>query len=437
MIWEILVIILLVILNGFFAMSEIAIVSSRRARLQQMADSRDGNGARSALRLADDPATFLSTVQVGITLVGIVAGAYGGATLAVPLGEFLGEQFPWVVPYGDDVGFVLVVALITFSSLIIGELVPKRMALVNPEVIASRVSPFMRGLSRVAAPVVWLLGFSTNTVLKALRVPIDREQTVTEEEVKSLIKEGTMSGVFEPAERQMIEGIFGLSDRTVRSLMTPRPDIVWLDSADPTDAVAREIHESGYSRFLVCHGDVDDFHGIVTTKALLDQALNGRPFDLIAVAVAPLVVHDGTPVFRMLELFKQAKIHMAVVVDEYGSVEGLVTVTDILEAIAGELPHSGDDEQAGIVQRADGSWLVDGMTPIEDVENLLGMRAMKGDGDFHTLAGFMLDQFGYLPRAAEHFEWHGLCFEVVDMDGRRIDKVLIRDGDANKGVDLT
>ncbi|CAO3434333.1 hemolysin family protein [Azospirillum doebereinerae] len=425
MIWELLVILLLVLLNAFFAMSEMALVSARRARLQQMAEGKGGRGARAALELSEDPSRFLSTVQVGISVTGIVAGAYGGATLAERFGGLLNEV-PWIAPYGQPAAFALVVAAITYLSLIIGELVPKRVALVDAERIAAFVAGPMRALSRIAAPIVWLLGVSTDTILRLLRVPTSREQTVTEEEVKTLIKEGTQTGVFDPAERQMIEGVLHLADRSVRSIMTPRPDLIWVDINDPADSVGREIRESGYSRFPVCSGDVDELQGIVSAKALLDQSLKGLPFDLRSALSEPLVVHDGTPVLRLLDLFKQASVHMAVVVDEYGSVEGIVTMTDILEAIAGELPEHGHEGDASAIQREDGSWLVDGMTPIEEVEALVGMKNMKGEGDFHTLAGFLLDRFGHVPTAAEHFHWNGVRFEVVDMDGRRIDKVLIQ-----------
>ena len=426
MIWELLVVVLLILINAFFAMSEMALVSARRARLQQMAEEKGGAGARAALELSEDPSRFLSTVQVGISLTGIIAGAYGGSTLAERLGSVLNERVEWIAPYGHTVAFALVVAAITYFSLIIGELVPKRVALISSERIAALVAAPMRTIARLSAPVVWLLGVSSDAVLKLLRLPTSREQTVTEEEVKTLIAEGTQSGVFEPAERQMIEGVMHLSDRTVRSIMTPRPDLIWLDIDDKADVVGREIRESGYSRFPVCRGDVDELQGVVAAKALLDQSLNGIAFDLKAAMVQPLVVHDGTPVFRLLDLFKQASVHMAIVVDEYGSVEGLVTMTDILEAIAGELPDSTQEGEAAAIQREDGSWLVDGMTPVEEVEALVGVKNMKGEGDFHTIAGFLLDHFGHIPTAAEHLFWNGIRFEVVDMDGRRIDKVLIQ-----------
>lgn len=424
MIWEILIIVLLIVLNGFFAMSEMAVVSSRRARLQQMVAEKGTRGAKAALALSDDPSRFLSTVQIGITLIGIVAGAYGGATLADRLGRFL-DTIPWIAPYGSQVGFAVVVAIITYLSLIVGELAPKRMALVHPERIASTVARPMRVLSTATSPFVWLLGASTEGLLKLLGLRTTREQTVTEEEVKTLIKEGTQTGVFDPAEQAMIEGVLRLSDRTVRSIMTPRPDVMWLDMNDPPDAVAREITTSTYSRFLVCRGDVDEVQGIVSTKALLEQTLRGKPIDLRGAMGEPLIVHDGTPVMRMLELFKQATVHMAVVVDEYGSVEGIVTVTDILVSIAGDLPEPGHDSDAA-VQREDGSWLVDGMSPVEEIEDLVAVRDLRGEGDYHTIAGFMLDRFGHIPKAGEYFTWQDIRFEVVDMDGRRIDKILIQ-----------
>ncbi|HYD32159.1 MAG TPA: hemolysin family protein [Azospirillaceae bacterium] len=429
MMWELLVILALILLNAFFAMSEMAVVSSRRARLQQMAE--DGRrGARAALALTDDPSRFLSTVQVGITLVGVVAGAYGGATLSEPLAAWL-AAFPSLEPLAPELAFASVVVAITYLSLIVGELVPKRVALNNAERIAVAVAGPMGILSRSAAPLVWLLGASTEAVLKLLRLPTTTDNMVTEEEVKTLIAEGTQTGVFEPVERQMIEGVLRLSDRTVRSIMTPRPDVQWLDPTDAPDQTRREIAESAYSRYPVCRGDLDNFLGVVKAKDLLDQVLEGEALDLMASLTKPLVVHDGTPVLRLLDLLKQHSQHLAIVVDEYGTVEGIVTLTDILESIAGEMPEPGDGEAAA-VRREDGSWLVDGMTPIDEVEGLIGLKGLKGDRDFHTLAGFVLANIGHVPLASENFIWQGTRFEVVDMDGRRIDKVLIQKGEPQR-----
>jgi putative hemolysin len=422
--WELLVVVLLIMLNGFFAMSELAIVSARRARLQQMADEGSG-GARVAIALAEDPGRFLSTVQIGISLVGVLAGAYGGATLSVYLADALRGVGP-IAPYADSVAIATVVIGITYFSLIVGELVPKRFALANAEAIASAVARPMAWLARAASPVVWFLGISTSAVMRLFGLRSEKENTVTEEEVKTMIAEGTESGVFAPAERELIEGVLRLADRTVRAIMTPRPDVMWLDVDDAPETVIREIREGGHSRLPVCRRDLDEVLGVVHTKDLLDAALAGRPLDLRAGAAKPLIVHDGTPVLRLLELFRSSGVHMAIVVDEYGSVEGLATVTDILEAIAGELPELGREDDPGVVRRDDGTWLVDGMLPIDEVEARLGLRGMRGDDDdFHTLAGFVLRRLGRVPKPADSFLWEDVRFEVIDMDGRRVDKVLV------------
>jgi len=435
MLWEILIILALVVLNGFFAMAEMSIVSARRARLQQMLEGPTAKRAKKALDLAENPNPVLSTVQIGITLIGIAAGAYGGATVADHVGGVL-DEIPGVAPHGGRIGFVLTVACITFLSLVVGELVPKRLALGNAERIAVAVAEPMSLLSRFAGPLVWLLSVSTETTLRVLRLSGERDQTVTEDEVKTLIAEGEESGVFDPAERKMIDSVLMLNDRVVRSIMTPRPDVFWLDVDDPPSEVAREIRDSGYSRLLVCRGEVDEVLGIVSAKKLLNAALAGRPLDLRAELTDALMVHDGTPVMRLLEIFRQATVHMAVVVDEYGSVEGVVTITDVIEAIAGELPERGRDEESGISRRDDGSWLVDGMMPIEDVEKTLKIEDLRDpdSDDYHTMAGFMLNRLGHLPVAAESVVWRDLRFEVVDMDGRRVDKVLIQRVEVGGGV---
>ena len=420
-VWQFLVVAFLILLNGFFAMSELAMMSSRRARLEQMAE--DGvRGARAALRLIDDPTRFLSTVQVGITLVGVLAGAYSGATFAEPLGDALTPAFG---RFADPASVAIVVIGITYLSLVVGELVPKRVALNDPERIAAKVARFMSGLSRAGAPVVWLLRVSTEAVIRALRVPERPQSTVTEEEVKSLIAEGTRTGVFHAAERDMIDGVLRLADRSVRSVMTPRVEIVWVDLDDPIEVIQREIAESGHSRFPAGRRGLEEFEGVVHTKDLLDQLARSGSFDLKSSIRQPLVVHEGTPVLRLLEMFRENPIHMAVVVDEYGVVEGIVTPTDILTAIAGDLPEDVTDMQDAAIQREDGSWLVDGMIGIDDAERLLGRKGMRGDEDFETLAGFVLARLGQIPQIGDAFLWDGLRFEIVDMDGRRIDRVLV------------
>jgi putative hemolysin len=426
MIVELVIVVLLILLNAFFAMSELALVSARRARLQGMADSGH-RGARAALTLAEDPSRLLSTVQVGITLVGIFAGAFGGATLSVPVREWL-QTLPVVGPWADGLSFALVVFAITYFSLIIGELVPKRIALNHAETIASRVARPMQRIAMVGAPVVWLLQRSTELVLRLLRISSAPSQTVTEEEVKSLIAEGTEAGVFVEAEREMIDGVLRLADRSVRSIMTPRHEMVWIDLEDSLDEIRKTIASGGCSRFPVARGTLDEVEGMVQTKDMLDRLLQGGPLDIAEIMRPPLVVPDGTPALKLLQTFRSSSIHLAIVVDEYGSVEGLVTPSDILSAIAGEVGDLSIDAAGySIVRREDGSWLVDAMTPIDEVERLLRLRGLRSpDDDYHTLAGFVLWHLGHMPKVAESFVENGMRYEVMDMDGNRIDKVLVR-----------
>ena len=420
--WQLLVIALLLLLNGFFAMSELAIVSARRVRLKQMAKA-GRRGAAAALRLMDDPVKFLSTVQVGITMVGVVAGAYSGATLADPLSHYL-QGIPFIGDHARPVALGTVVVAVTYFSLVIGELVPKRLALNHAEAIAAAVAPFMRVLASAGAPIVWFLRASTQAVMALFRLKPAAESVVTEEEVKALIAEGASTGVFQPQEREMIEGVLRIGDRSVRSIMVPRQAVVWLDVEESPEEVFATIAESGHSRYPVARGDIEQVIGVAHTKDLLEQLHRLGTIDIAAVAVEPPFVVDRMPVLRLLERFKSSPVHMAMVVDEHGSFEGVVTPTDILTAIAGDLPQSEEEGEPQAVQRDDGSWLVDGLMPVDDVERTLGIRSMSEEGDFNTIAGFVLDQLGHLPVAGEHFDWHGWRFEVVDLDGRRIDKIL-------------
>jgi putative hemolysin len=420
---EIVVIIALTLLNGVFAMSELAVVSSRKARLQGMAD-QGVRGARAAMRLIDNPSHFLSTVQIGITMVGVIAGAYGGATLGERFGAWL-DAFPVLGGYGEAVGYGAVIVAITYLSIVIGELIPKRIALRAPERIASIIAGPMRTLSRVAAPFVWLLGTSTDLLLRLLGLHGARDEAVTEEEVRSMITEGTQAGVFDPREKEMIDGVLRLADRSVRTIMTPRPDVIWLDLGDRPEQIIKEIRESGHSRFPVCRGELDEIVGIVHNKDLLELAFQGKAVDLAKAAAKPLVVHDGTAILKLLDMMKRSGLHMAIVVDEYGSVEGLATITDILETIAGDLPEPGETVEVDAIQREDGSWLVNGSMPVDEFEDELGIRGLKDGGDYHTIAGFVLHGIGHIPKPGESFEHEGVRFEVVDMDGRRIDKILV------------
>ena len=422
MFWELLVLAVLILINGFFAMAELAIVSSRRVRLQEMAKAGK-RGAAAALSLMDDPVGFLSTVQVGITLVGIVAGAYSAATFAGPFGEIL-KNIPAIAVYAEEIAFAVVVVAVTYFSLVIGELVPKRIALNHAETIAAAVAPLMRLLAKVGAPFVWFLRLSTHAVMALLRLKPAPESAVTEEEVKALIAEGASSGVFQPAERELIEGVLRMGDRAVRSIMVPRTAVVWLDVEDAQEEIYAAIAESGHSRYPVARGDIEDVIGVAHTKDLLEQQRKTGTIDLIAAArEAPYVV-DRMPVLRLLDRFKSSSVHMAFVVDEHGSFEGIVTPTDILTTIAGDLPQSEEEAEPEAVQREDGSWLIDGLMAVDAAERTLGIEGMAEEGDFNTVAGFVLHELGHLPVASENFEWRGWRFEVVDLDGRRIDKIL-------------
>lgn len=420
---NILIIVGLILFNGLLALSEMALVSSRRARLREMAEAGK-HGARGALRLTEDPGRFLSTVQVGITLVGVLAGAFGGATLAAPLAQAL-KQFGVPVEHAYSVAFALVVAITTFFSLIIGELVPKNIALRQSEQVACLVAGPMRGLARIARPVVWLLDMSTRIVLALFGIRGVADNRVTESEVRSMIREGTAEGVFDPREQAMIDGVLRLDDRSARSVMVPRPDVVWLDIGDDLLTVHEKISATGFSRFLVCRGEIDEIAGMVRTRDILDVLMRGEALDLNSCMVAPMVVLDSTPVIGLLDLFKNARMHMAVVVDEYGSMVGVATMTDVVEVIAGDLPEHWEDDSEEAVQREDGSWLVDGMMDIEDFENTLALDGVGEGKGYHTVAGFVLHCVQAMPKAGDYIYWNDVRLEVVDMDGHRIDKVLV------------
>lgn len=420
---KILIIFGLIVFNGVLALSEMAVVSSRRARLQALVDAGH-RGAHRALRLVENPGRFLSTVQVGITLVGILAGAFGGATLAVPFAD-------WLAGMGVDgqhaysIAFVVVVAVTTYFTLIVGELVPKHLALRHPERIACFIAGPMRILAMVARPLVGLLDFSTRTVLAMVGIRGTARNQVTEGEVRSMISEGTAEGVFDPREQAMIDGVLRLDDRSARSVMVPRPDVVWLDIDDDLTMVQDKIAATGYSRFLVCRGEIDEIAGMVRTRDVLDMLMRGEALDLARCMVEPMVVLDSTPVISLLDLFKNARIHMAVVVDEYGSMVGIATMTDVVEVIAGDLPEHWEDDNEEAVQREDGSWLVDGMMDIGDFENALGLTGVANGKGYHTVAGFVLHCAETMPSVGDRVSWHGVQLEVVDLDGHRIDKVMV------------
>lgn len=418
---ELFLLIVLTLINGFFAMSELAVVSSRRARLQQMA-AEGRRGAESALRLQDDQTGFLSAVQIGITIIAILSGAFGEAAFGDPLSELLR---PYVGQNADFLGSATVVVLIAYLSLVIGELVPKRIALNSPENIASFAAPILSVIAGVTKPAVWLLARSTELVMLVLGIRMNDESSVTEEEVKTLIAEGTQGGVFHEAERDMLVAVMRVADKSLRSIMVARPDIVWLDIEDASQDILTTIRASGHSRFLVSRGEIDEVVGVVHAKDLLEQMRDGALMDLSQIVREPLFVPEGLPVLKMLEKFRTSPVHMAVVLDEHGGIEGIVTPTDILVAIGGDLPEREGESNGAAVQREDGSWLFDGHIPVDEAERKLETRGMSGDdADYATLAGFVLSQIGHLPEPGEHFRWKAWRFEVVDLDGRRIDKVM-------------
>ncbi len=439
MLAQFLTLLALILVNGLFAMAELAVVSSRRTRLEQLAEE-GSKGAAAALRLLEEPTRFLSTVQIGITLIGVLAGVYSGASFAEPLAAWLVTELPWLAPYAETASYVTVVVGVTYLSLVFGELVPKRWALVHPETIAIVVARPMQWIARAGAPLVWLLQRSTDLVLRLLGMRRMVRQAVTEDEIRAMIAEGTREGVFHHAEHRMIEGVLRLADRNVRSVMVPRGDLVWLDVEDPRDAVWRTVRTSGHSRFLVCRGEIDELIGIARAADLLEWVRSTDDSEIAHLAVAPLVVQETTTVLRLLELFREAAVHLAVVVDEHGSIEGIVSPADVLKAIAGELPDVGGAESPEAVRRSDDSWLLDGRLPIDEAERLLERRDLVDGDDYTTLAGFVLAQLGRLPTTAESFVWKDLRFEVVDMDERRIDKLLVQRipaGEASQSSETT
>ena len=421
---DILIILALLLLNGFFAMSELAVVSARRTRLQLLAD-QGHHGAQAALQLAEQPGRFLSTVQIGITLIGILAGAFGSATLALELEATL-ARWPSLAPYSETLAIGLVVTVITYLSLIIGELVPKRLALRQPESIAVWVARPMAALAWLAAPLVYLLEVSTRLGLRLLGTSATSSQTISDEEIKTMIADAADAGVVEPAEQYMIDGVMRLADRSVPVLMTPRPDIVWLDIDDDPELIKRTLRESPYSRYPVARGDIDTMLGIVQAKDLLNQLLTGEPLDIEPLLHEPPIVPETAKSLQVLEILKASPLHIALIVDEYGSVQGLVTATDILAAIIGDLIKPGGiADKPAVISRDDGSWLIDGGLPLDELQALLGLQVLPVQEQANTAAGLILEQIGHLPVAGEHFELAGYRFEVVDMDELRIDKIWV------------
>jgi putative hemolysin len=414
---RILIIVLLILMSGFFAMSEAAIFAARKSRLQQRANEGDARAQR-ALDLSGKPNRFLPTVTIGVTLVGILSGAIGGAPLADALAVQL-EKIPALIPYSHSISLTLVVILLTFITMLLGELVPKRLALYNAEKIASGIAGFMSFVAAVLYPVVWLLGKSTDAMLHLLRVKHTDEAPVTEEELLVQLDQGTQAGVFKEAEQEMVEGVFSLSDQRVNGLMTPRNEIVWLDVNDSVAEIRRKVKESPFSRFPVAEDSLDTILGVVKAKDLLLADIK-KGSDLKQIVRPPIHIPETAFGSRALEMFRESKRELMLVVDEFGVVQGLITLADILEEIVGAFEGG---PQA--TQRQDGSWLLDGMLPNDEFKEIFNLRHLPAEEEYETLGGFVMMQLGRIPQAADTFEWNGLCFEVMDMDDKRVDKVLV------------
>lgn len=420
---EIAILVFLILLNGVFALSELAIVSAKKPRLKARADAGD-KGARAALKLIEDPSRMLSTVQIGITLIGIIAGAYGATAIADDLQPVIGNNFPQVAEWADDIAFGIVIVITTYLSLVLGELVPKRIAMTAPEAIAGMMAPPMALLATVSGPFVWLLKSSTDTILTVFGLNRTKPADVTEEEIHSLIDEGHSAGLIETEERQMITGVLRLGDRTVRAIMTPRPDIVWLDPSRPAEENMARIRDSGHSRFPLAETSVDHVVGVVQTKHLLTRA-DGLS-DMRAAMHPPVVVPETLSVLRLLDSMRDTPVRMVFVADEYGVIQGIVTAADLLESIAGDGALSADEAISPPVQRDDGSWLIDGMTPIDEFERLVSVPGLSDEGSFDTVAGLVIHLTEKIPEAGDTAERYPLKFEIVDVDGRRIDKVIVK-----------
>lgn len=426
---ELFVVLALTLVNGFFSMAEMAVVSARRARLEAMAEAGD-KGARRAADLARDPSRFLSAVQFGITLVGIGSGAFGTATLGAKLADYL-AIFPLLGTYSEPIAYTLVVIFITFLSLIFGELVPKRIALAHPEKVAARVSGPLSVVGALGRPIVTLLGATSALILNLLRVPQTRDHSVTEEEVETMLIEGTASGVIDPAERAMVEEVIGLGERRVSDIMTRRRDVYWVDVADDPKVLRAELRQCPFSRVVVAKGgSIDEPLGFVHKKDLFDLMLAGKTLDIEKNTRQPLFVPEVSSVLDVLELFREKRNHFAFVLDEFGTFEGVVTLTDVLEAITGDIPEEHEPVATRhIIPREDGSYLVDGRTETDELEEILGIK-VASDAPFRTVAGLALDVFGRIPTEGDTEPLGEWRIEIMDMDGRRIDKLLFSKLDA-------
>lgn len=422
---EIFLILFLILLNGLFAMSELALLSSRKARLQQRLEDGDKR-AGIAMELLENPNRLLSTVQVGITLVGIFSGAMGGATLADELAAIL-NRIPWLAGISRQVSLLCIVLVITYFSLVIGELIPKRLAMANPEGLALAVARLMQVLSWLMRPVVWLLSKSTELGVRLLGATSPAGPVVTEEEIRVIIEEGAMTGILEEAEQDIVESVFRFADRTVDALMTSRLEIVWLDIDDPFDEILNKITESSHTVFPVAQGSLDDVMGILLVKDLFKEIYKNKEVDLRTLLKQPFYAPESMPALKVLEEVKRSGVPAALVIDEFGGVLGMVTPQDILTAFVGDIPDAGQEAEHQAVQRADGSWLFDGLLRVDEMKELLDLEELPEEEHlgYQTAGGMLMSNLGMIPEPGQFLLWHGLKFEVVDMDGHRVDKILV------------
>jgi len=423
---EMLVLLFLFVVNGVFSMSEMAVVSSRKARLQQLHEE-GRTGADAALELANDPSHFLSTVQVGITIIGITSGAFGEATLSASVADWL-AQWPLLAPHAKGIAVALVVSGITIGSLLIGELVPKRLALVNPEAVASALSPPMKWLSSLVHPVVRVLSTITDGILRLLGRRAVASPPVTEEEIRVLMEQGAEAGVFEEHEHELVSRVFRMDELRVTSVMTPRTDIVYLNLDEPQDTLLARIADAPHSRFPVTRGDLENVEGIIEVKALLVDLVRGHKIDLGSRLVKPLYIPETLTVTDLLASFKKHRHTMAFIVNEYGELQGLATLNDAMQALVGDIAAVDDGGERDIVKRDDASWLIDGGVSVDRFKEALAIEESlpeEDTGSYNTLGGFAMLQLGRVPLVTDHFEWNGLRFEVMDMDRNRVDKLLV------------
>lgn len=422
---SIIILLFSMILNGIFAMVEIALVSSRQTRLQQRADEGQ-RGAAAALELMEEPNRFLSTVQIGITLVGIFSGAFGAAQLSPPLAELL-SRVSFLENSADEIAFASLVLIITYFSLVIGELIPKRVAINKPEAVASALAIPMRFLSKIAKPIVSVLSASSELGVRLLGIKPGNEPSITEEEIKVLIEEGQQHGIFKKEEREMISSVFRLGDRRVGALMTPRLEMAWIDINDPIDKIWTELQRTPYARIPVADGEIDDVLGYIQIKELLGQSPDDPEFDLHQFIKEPIFLPENMAALESLANFQTGGVHLAFVVDEYGGIIGMVTDYDILKAIVGDIPETSESTDYLAVQREDGSWLFDGLIVIDELKEILELKDMPPEAQsiYQTLSGLVMSQLGKIPKTGDVFEYEHYRFEVVDMDGRRVDRVLV------------